>query len=240
MKEPSRTRFGEKYGADVRVVSVPDFSVELCGGTHVPLTGEIGLFHITSESGVSAGVRRIEAITGSGALKHLQRSDELLSRASFHLKTKPEELQDTIDKLMEERKGLQKELEAAKVQLARASAGDLKSQAREIKGIQVLAAEFNGDPKALREEADRLRDQLGTAIVVLGSRGRTVKIIAAITKDIAGKRAHAGELIRHVSSHINGGGGGRPDMAQAGGKNPDGLPAALEAVYEYLEASITS
>jgi alanyl-tRNA synthetase len=229
--------FGEKYGSDVRVVAVPGFSVELCGGTHVPFTGEIGLFHITSESGVSAGVRRIEAITGTGALQHLRRSDALLNETSARLKTKPEQLQETIKKLLEERKTLQKELETARVQLARASAGDLRSQAREINGIQVLAAEFEGDPKALREEADRLRDQLGSAIVVLGSRGKAVKIVAAITKDIAGKRAHAGDLIRHVSRHINGGGGGRPDMAQAGGKNPDGLPDALKAVYEYLEAS---
>ncbi|MCP4806606.1 MAG: alanine--tRNA ligase [Proteobacteria bacterium] len=224
--------FGEKYGDRVRVVEMGEFSTELCGGTHARRTGDIGLFRITSESGVAAGVRRIEGLTGPGAMAWARARDNAAQSASDALRTPIDELPQALERLLGERKRLEKELDSAKRELARASAGDLTEHAREIDGIQVLAAEFQGDASSMRDEADRLRQQLGTALVVLGSRadGKVV-IIAAATKDIAGKRVHAGKIVGAVAKQVGGGGGGRPDMAQAGGRNADALPAALESVY---------
>jgi len=222
--------FGEKYGDQVRVVSVGEFSVELCGGTHASRTGDIGLFRITSESGIAAGVRRIEAVTGPGALAYVRGRDKAASTAAGRLRTGIEDLPEALDRIVAERKRLEKELEAAKRELARAAGGTI--EAREIDGIQVVAAELPGDAGTLRDEADRLRNQLGTALIVLGSReGGKVILVAAATKDIAGKRVHAGKIVGAVAKLVGGGGGGRPDMAQAGGRNPDALPEALEQVY---------
>ena len=224
--------FGEKYKSEVRVVSVGDFSIELCGGTHASRTGDIGLFRITSESGIAAGVRRIEAVTGSGALAYVRRRDKAAVAAATRLRAPIEELPEALDRVVAERKRLEKELDVARRELARATAGDLSTEAREIDGIQVLAAEIPGDAGTLRDEADRLRTQLGTALVVLGSReGGKVVLVAAATPDIAGKRVHAGKIVGAVAKLVGGGGGGRPDMAQAGGRNPDALPGALEHVY---------
>ena len=224
--------FGEKYGDRVRVVQMGEFSTELCGGTHARRTGDIGLFRITSESGVAAGVRRIEGLTGPGAMDWARTRDAAAQSLSDTLRTPVGELPDALERLLAEKKRLEKELDAAKRELARASAGDLTEHAREVDGIQVLAAEFQGDAAAMRDEADRLRQKLGTALVVLGSRaGGKVLIIAAATKDIAGKRVHAGKIVGAVAKQVGGGGGGRPDMAQAGGRNADALPDALESVY---------
>ncbi|RME28127.1 MAG: hypothetical protein D6798_03115 [Deltaproteobacteria bacterium] len=214
-------------------MDVPGFRLELCGGTHVSRTGDIGLFHIISEGGVAAGVRRIEALTGEGALEYVRTQEDAARAASNELRTAVDRLPDAIRRIQEERKRLERELEAARRELARARAGDLTTRAREIAGVQVLAAELDATPAALRDEADRLRDKLGTALVVLGSRsGGKVALVATVSRDIAGKRLHAGHIVRTVAGMVGGGGGGRPDMAQAGGRDGDALPAALERVYE--------
>ena len=223
--------FGEKYGDTVRVVSVPGFSTELCGGTHVHSTGEIGAFHIISESGVAAGVRRIEALTGVGAMTYFQQQEQLIRQVSGTLKVPAASIPDNIQKIIDDRKRLEKEVEALQLELAKSKAGDLKDQAREINGVTVLAAEFEGEPKALRSEADRLRDSLGSAVVILGSRKKGVQLIVAVTKDLI-PRFHAGKIIKEVAAVVDGRGGGRPDMAQAGGKAPEKLPQALERAYE--------
>jgi len=221
--------FGEKYGDRVRVVSVPGFSVELCGGTHVGRTGDIGLFRVMSEGGVAAGVRRIEAQTGTGAIQTVHADDDRLTALADRLKTSPANLLDAVQRMQEERRGVERQLAEAQAKLAKAAAGALLAQARTFHGISVLAAEYDGD---LKEQADRLRDQLGSALVVLGSRadGR-VQLVAAVTKDLAGGRAHAGKVIERIAPIVGGKGGGRPDMAQAGGKDPEGLSAALAEVY---------
>lgn len=225
--------FGEKYGDKVRVVSIPGFSTELCGGTHVQSTGEIGAFHILSESGVAAGVRRIEALTGAGALKYFQNQEQIVRKISGSLKVPASSISENIQKIIEDRKRLEKELERLQLELAKSKAGDLKDQAREINGVTVLAAEFEGDPKTLRSEADRLRDSLGSAVVILGSRKKGVQLIVAVTKDLI-PRFHAGKIIKEIATIVDGRGGGRPDMAQAGGKTPEKLPLALEKSYEVL------
>jgi alanyl-tRNA synthetase len=229
--------FGEKYGETVRVVDVPGFSTELCGGTHARRTGDIGLFRITNESSVAAGIRRIEAETGLCAVTSLKAQDATISAAAALLKTPPSQMPEAISRILEDRKKLTQAVEKLKRELAREQSGDLSSQAREVDGFRVLSAEVNVDAKTLRDEADRLRDTLGTGVVVLGSRqGGAVKLVVTVSKDIAGSRVHAGNLIRQVAGMVGGGGGGRPDMAQAGGKNPDALPAALEAVYDLVGA----
>jgi len=230
--------FGEKYGDVVRVIDVPGVSLELCGGTHAWRTGDIGLFRIVSEAGVAAGVRRIEAQTGEGAMDWIRGRDQAATEAARELRTSPAALVEAIRRIVEDRRTLERELEQARRELARAVAGDLSGQAREIGGVKVLSVEFAGDPAALRDEADRLRDKLGSAVVVLGSRAEgKVQLVAAVSKDLADKRFHAGNIIREIAALIGGGGGGRPDMAQAGGRDPDALPAALERVYALAEAA---
>jgi alanyl-tRNA synthetase len=221
--------FGEKYGNRVRVVSVPGYSVELCGGTHVGRTGDIGLFRIESEAGVAAGVRRIEAVTGAGALASTQRDADVLDLAAERLKTSPALVAEAITRLQEDRRALERRLEEALARIASAAAGQMLDRARDIDGIKVLSAEYDGD---LKEQADRLRDQLGSGLVVLGSRkdGR-VSILAAVTKDLAGKRLHAGKVIERLAPLVGGKGGGRPDLAQAGGREGAGLDSALEQAY---------
>ena len=229
--------FGEKYGDDVRVVSVEGYSTELCGGTHAKRTGDIGLFRITGESSVAAGVRRIEAETGVGAVNTLLTRDAAVSQAANLLKTPPDQLHIAIQRLLDERKRLNQELDTLKRDAARQQSGDLVSQARDVGGFRVLSVELDSDPKTLREEADRLRDSLGSSVVVLGSRqGGSVKLVVTVSKDLAGDKVHAGNLIREIAGMVGGGGGGRPDMAQAGGRDPEALPAALEAVYGLVGA----
>ena len=230
--------FGEKYGSVVRVVDIPNFSIELCGGTHVSNTGEIGLFIIISENGISAGVRRIEALTSTGALDWLRSRNQVSIDAARSLRSKVEDLPSAIEKLLSDKKQLEKELQNLRKDLARANAGDLSETAKTINGISVVSAEFEGDLNSLRAEADRIRNKLGSAVVVLGSRSNGVKLIAAVTKDLAGKQVHAGNLIREVAKIVGGGGGGRPDMAQAGGKNPNALPEALEKVFDLIQATV--
>ncbi len=223
--------FGEKYDNDVRVVAVPGFSVELCGGTHCARTGDIGLLKVQAEAGVAAGVRRIEAQTGTGALRLVAEAQTRLAEASTQLKTDPGRLIEVLTKLQDDKRGLERELAELRHESAKAAASDMLDLARDIGGVKVLAAEFDGD---LKEQADRLRSQLGTSLVALAARrGPKVQLLVAVTSDIAGSRVHAGTLIREIAPLVGGGGGGRPDMAQAGGKDSDGIPSALERVYSW-------
>ena len=229
--------FGEKYGSEVRVVEVPNFSVELCGGTHVEQTGEIALFHVVSETGISAGVRRIEALTSTKAFEWYQDRATIAYEVGQRLRVNLEEIPSQLDKVLDEKRALEKELAELRKQIAQLEAGDLLDNVQTANGIQFIAAEFNGDMNAMREEADRLRNQLGSGVVVLASGTQGAKIMVAATKDLAGSRVHAGNMVRELARYIGGGGGGRPDMAQAGGKNPAGIPDALAAVGTVLTSA---
>jgi alanyl-tRNA synthetase len=228
--------FGEKYDDEVRVVDVPGFSIELCGGTHVDRTGDIGLFRITSEGGVAGGVRRIEAQTGLGALAHVRQRDEILQAASASLKTSPSGLVDSVRKLQDDRKAAERRADQLEAKLASAAASEMGSDATTIDGIKVLVTRFDGDLKA---QADSLRSQLGSSVIFLASeKGGKAVLLAAATKDIAPKRVHAGNLIKAIAPLVDGRGGGRPDMAQAGGKNPAGIDEALAAAREAITAAL--
>ncbi|MFT4625330.1 MAG: alanyl-tRNA synthetase [Myxococcota bacterium] len=221
--------FGEKYDAEVRVVSVPGFSVELCGGTHVSRTGDIGLFRLVSEAGIAAGVRRIEAQTGTGAMEIVQRDADRLAAIAQRLKTPAEQVVESLDRLQEDKRQLERELRKLKTALAKHAADAMLDDVREVHGVKVLAAAFDGDLKA---QADRLRDQLGTSVIVLvGTSGDKVKVLVAASKDIAGSRLHAGKLVKPLAAIVGGGGGGRPDMAQAGGKDPSRVPELLAQAH---------
>ena len=227
--------FGEKYGDEVRVVNMGDFSTELCGGTHVSRTGDIGMFKIVGESGVASGIRRLEAVTGPGALARIQAQERTLQAAALSLKAQPQELGPKLAQIVEHVRALEKELEQIKSRLAKSLGDDLANQAREIAGVRVLAAALpEGDPKALREAADKLRDKLKSCVLVLASvQGEKVNLIAAVSADVA-SRVKAGELVNFVASQVGGKGGGRADMAQAGGTRPAQLSGALESVDAWV------
>jgi alanyl-tRNA synthetase len=226
--------FGEKYGDEVRVLDIGT-SRELCGGTHVARTGDIGLFKIVGESGVAAGIRRVEAVTGRGALAHVQAQETQLARAAALLKAPVAEVEARIAQLQESAKATDKELARLKAKAAASAGDDLAGGAIDIKGTKVLAAALDGaDAKALRETIDKLKNRLGSAAIVLGSvADGKVTLIAGVTPDLIAK-VKAGDLVNHVAQQVGGKGGGRPDMAQAGGTNPAGLPAALESVKDWV------
>ncbi len=226
--------FGEKYGEKVRVVKMGDFSTELCGGTHVSNTGAIHAFRILSEAGIAAGVRRIEALTGDGLMHYYQGLEDTLHEAARLAKTTPAELKNRIGSMMEELKALHAENEKLKSRLAHESLGDVMNQVREIGGVKVLAAKVSdADMNGLRTLGDQLKEKLGEGVIVLASvQGDKVNLMATATDAAQKQGAHAGNLIKAVASLVGGGGGGRPGMAQAGGKNPAGVDAALEKVYE--------
>jgi alanyl-tRNA synthetase len=231
--------FGEKYGEEVRVLSIGDFSVELCGGTHVERAGDIGIFKIVSESGVAAGIRRIEAVTGPKALERFEQDEQQLAAIASTLNARREEVIDKVQQLNERMRTLEKELEQLKTKLASQAGGDLASQAVEIDGMKVLAARLDGaDSKTLRDTLDQLKNKLGAAAVVLGSvEDGKVRLVAGVTKAEAA-RLKAGELINAVAEQVGGRGGGRPDMAQAGGNQPENLDAALASVPEWVRAQL--
>ncbi|MFC5462521.1 alanine--tRNA ligase [Massilia niabensis] len=234
VKHGAMALFGEKYGDEVRVLDIGS-SKELCGGVHVTRTGDIGLFKIVSESGVAAGIRRIEAVTGEGALAWVQATNAKLLAAAAALKTAPEELPSRIAQVQDQVKLLEKEVAALKSKLASGQGDELVSQAVDVNGIKVLAATMDGaDVTSLRETMDKLKDKLQTAAIVLASvvDGK-VSLIAGVTKDATGK-VKAGELVNFVAQQVGGKGGGRPDMAQAGGTDPSGLPAALAGVAAWV------
>ncbi|MEH7272571.1 alanine--tRNA ligase, partial [Neobacillus vireti] len=230
--------FGEKYGDIVRVVKVGDYSLELCGGCHVPNTSVIGLFKIVSESGIGAGTRRIEAVTGESAYQLLNDQVGLLKDAADKLKTNPKEVVNRIEALMAEIKQLQRENESLAAKLGNIEAGNLVSKAKQIDGVTVLAAKVQAtDMNNLRNMADDLKQKIGSAVILLGSVNEgKVNLIAAVTKDLMDKGYHAGKLIKEVATRCGGGGGGRPDMAQAGGKDPEKLDSALRFVDEWVKS----
>jgi alanyl-tRNA synthetase len=226
--------FGEKYGETVRVLDIGS-SRELCGGTHVKATGDIGLFKIVSEGGVAAGVRRIEAVTGANALAYLQSLEDTVTQAAGALKAQPAELNARIQQVLDQVKALEKELSAAKGKLASAQGDELLSQAVDVKGIKLLVATLEGaDAKTLRDTMDKLKDKIKTAVIVLTAvDGDKVQIAAGVTADTVGK-VKAGELASFVAAQVGGKGGGKPDMAMAGGTNPAALPAALASVQAWV------
>ncbi len=232
--------FGDKYGEVVRVVSMDDFSVEFCGGTHVPNTGVIGTFKIVSEVGISAGVRRIEALTSNGAFRYYKELEEELREASKAAKTEPSKLADKIESMLSEIKALSSENAKLKDKLAKNSAGDALSNAVDVNGIKVLPAQIKDtDMNSLRSLGDDFKSKLGSAVVILASaKDGKVNLIAMATDDAVAKGAHAGNIIKAAASFVGGGGGGRPNMAQAGGKNPAGIKAALDAALETAKTQL--
>jgi alanyl-tRNA synthetase len=235
IKSGAMALFGEKYGDEVRVLRMGDFSTELCGGTHVSRTGDIGLFKIVSESGVAAGIRRVEAVTAEGALAYTHEVEARLNEAARALRAPATEVGIKIAQIVDNVKTLEKELSRLKGKLASSQGGDIAAQAVEVNGAHVLAATIDGaDAKVLRETMDQLKGRFKSAAIVLGStEGGKVTLIAGVTSDLTGK-IKAGDLVNHVATQVGGKGGGRPDMAQAGGTNPAALPAALQSVRSWV------
>ena len=232
--------FGEKYGDTVRVVMVGDFSKELCGGTHVGHTGEIGSFKILSESGVAAGIRRIEAITGRNVTAYYQDMEEKLNAVAVALKTSPASLLERAEHLMAEMKALQSENESLKSKAAKDALGDVSDQVKEIKGVKFLSTSVAGvDMNGLRDLGDQLKTKIGEGVIVLMSEcDGKVNMVAMATQEAIDKGAHAGNLIKGIAALVGGGGGGRPNMAQAGGKNPAGISAAIAEASKVLDSQL--
>ena len=232
--------FGEKYGDIVRVVSMGDFSIEFCGGTHVANTGDIMAFKILSETGVAAGVRRIEALTAKGLMNYYEDLEMKLHEAAKLLKATPDHLTEKVTHLLGENKALKSEVESLKSKLAKDAMGDVMDQVTEVKGVKLLATKLEGvDMNGLRDLGDQLKDKLGEGVILLASVNEgKVSLMAMATPGAMEKGAHAGNLIKAVAGCVGGGGGGRPNMAQAGGKNPDGVEAAIAKAREVLEGQI--
>ncbi|GAA0698926.1 alanine--tRNA ligase [Vreelandella titanicae] len=232
--------FEAKYAENVRVLTIgaDDFSIELCGGTHVARSGDIGCCHVMSEVGIASGVRRIEAITGENALAHFREQEARLERLGERLKTKPEQVEARVESLVERNRSLEKELEQLKAKLASVAGSDMLSQVQEVNGVKLLATQLDGvSGKDLRGILDQLKNKLSSGVIILGVADQAagkVSLIAGVTQDLTG-RVKAGELVNHVASQVGGKGGGRPDMAQAGGSQPDALPDALKSVPAWLE-----
>jgi len=231
--------FGEKYADQVRVLTIDDFSKELCGGTHVRRTGDIGLFKIVSEGSVAAGTRRIEAVTGEGVLKQLRHASETLALVAASLRAKPDELLPAVEKLAGSEKKLRKELEAQQMKRAASQAGDLAKEAHEVKGARVVAARVEvTDRAAMRQMVDDLRGKLQSGVIVLGSvSDGKVALIAAVTKDLTNK-LDAGKIVKQAAAFVEGSGGGRKDLAEAGGKNPAKLDESIRAVPSIIESML--
>jgi alanyl-tRNA synthetase len=235
LKTGAMALFGEKYGDRVRVIKIGDFSTELCGGTHLGRTGEIGLLKVTTEGAVASGVRRVEAVAGPAALESVARTESALRQAADMLKIGPLDVPARLQKLLDEQRTLEKQLRELEARLARSRAEDLTASARQINGVAVIAGRIDGlDADGLRSVADTLRTRLGSGVVCVGSvLDGKVNLIAAVTKDLT-SRFPAGKLIQEVAKAVGGGGGGRPDLAQAGGKDPARLDAALELAYAFV------
>ena len=229
--------FGEKYESDVRVLSMGDFSMELCGGTHVERTGDIGLFKIISESGVAAGVRRVEAVTGQAALEWVVRTDQVLRDVAAMVRGSREDVDEKVRELVERSRRLEKELQQLKSKLASGQSGDLSTQAKDVDGIKVLAAQVDGaDAKALRDAVDQLRNKLGSSIIVLATvKDGKVVLVAGVSADLLA-RFKAGDIVGAVAAQVGGRGGGRADFAQAGGTQPENLGPALAGVETFVRS----
>ena len=239
-KSGAMALFGEKYGETVRVVSMGDFSKELCGGTHVPNTGVITTFKILSESGISAGVRRIEALTGDAVFAYYHDIEQELEEAAKVVKATPATLLDRLHHMTEELKAAHSEIESLKSKMAKDALGDVTADVHDIKGVKLLAKKLeNVDMNGLRDLGDQLKENLRDGVIVLASvTDGKVSLLAMATDGAQKKGAHAGNLIKGIASEVGGGGGGRPNMAQAGGKNPAGVEAALKKAEEVLAAQI--
>jgi alanyl-tRNA synthetase len=227
--------FGEKYADEVRVLRMGDFSTELCGGTHVNAVGDIGLFKITAETGSAAGVRRIEAVTGQRAIEWMEADEERVQRVAEMIKSGREEIEDKLSQILERNRKLEKELEQLKAKLASAAGSDLAADAVSVGEVKVLAAHLDGaDPKSLRDTMDQLKNKLGSAVILVATvADGKVSLVAGVTKDLTGQMK-AGDLVKLAAEQVGGKGGGRPDMAQAGGSNPDALPQALALVEPWV------
>jgi alanyl-tRNA synthetase len=232
MKTGAMAIFEEKYGDEVRIVDIGDgLSLELCGGTHTGRTGDIGVFRILGEGAVAANVRRIEALTGAAALQHDQKRDERLKNAALLLKVSPDKLVDRLKRFLDETKEKEREIESLKGRLFSEKSTDLLKDQREIQGVLVVAKELEADtPKELREAVDRIKDKMGSGIVLLGATAKgKAMLICAVTKDLT-DRFNAGQIIRELSGIVGGKGGGRPDMAQGGGDKPEKLADAIASL----------
>jgi alanyl-tRNA synthetase len=231
--------FGEKYGERVRVVTVPEFSRELCGGIHVGATGEIGLFKIVGQGSVAAGVRRVEALTGPGAYQHVRREEQVLADAAARIKVRPHELPERLERLQDSARELEREVQRLQAKLAAGSLDDMLAGVRDVAGVRVVGASLERmDAKGLRELGDRVRERLQSGVVALASQtdGR-VTWITMVTKDLT-PRLHAGNLARELAKITGGGGGGRPDLAEAGGKDPARIGEALGKLAELVQAQL--
>ena len=240
-KTGAQALFGEKYGDIVRVVNIGGFSIEFCGGTHVKNTSEIMAFKIISETGVAAGVRRIEALTSQGLLDYYDTLEKKMNEAAKLLKASPDNLAEKITHVMSENKTLHSEVESLKSRLAQDAMGDVMDQVQEVKGVKLLAAEVDGvDMNGLRDLGDQMKEKLGEGVVVLasGNEGK-VSLMVTATEGAMKQGAHAGNLIKAIAGLVGGGGGGRPNMAQAGGKNPAGIKDALAKAVEALEGQLS-
>ncbi len=239
-QEGAMALFGEKYGDTVRVVKMGDFSTELCGGTHVSNTGAISSFKILSESGVAAGVRRIEAFTGDNVFAYYKELEQNIEELAKKVKATPAQLLEKVDHLMAELKSVHSELESLKSKAAKDALGNVLDQVIEVNGVSLLATSVaDVDMNGLRELGDQLKDKLGEGVVVLISNmDGKVNLIAMATQGAMDKGAHAGNLIKGIAALVGGGGGGRPNMAQAGGKNPSGIPDAIAKAKEVLSEQV--
>ena len=239
VKAGAMALFGEKYGDEVRVLKIGDFSTELCGGTHVERSGDIGCFKIISETGVASGVRRIEAVTGQGCFDWIKNQDKVLASIAGLVKSSADKASDKVRLVIEKNKQLEKELGRLKSKLASSAGGELSAQAVDVDGIKVLAVKLDDvDPKSLRDMVDQLKNKLGSAAIVLATvRGDKVSLIAGVSKDQT-RRLKAGDLVNSVATKVGGKGGGRPDMAQAGGNDPSGLDEALKQVPAWVQEQV--
>jgi alanyl-tRNA synthetase len=233
--------FGEKYGSRVRVVEVPGFSKELCGGTHVARTGDIGLFKIVKEESIGAGIRRIEAVCGRAALERFQEDEARLMAIAELLRTTPAELPAQVERLQAELKRLEREVEVLRLRLAAQAVTDILHSVREVRGVKVLAERVEGlDPSGLRELADRLLQKLASGVIVLGQTGNgKATLLVRVSRDLV-PPLDAGKIVRELAAIIGGRGGGRPDLAEAGGRDPERLPEALEAAYRIVAEMLTA
>jgi alanyl-tRNA synthetase len=229
--------FGEKYGDEVRMVSIGDYSRELCGGTHSHHTGDIGPFKIVGESSVAAGIRRIEALTGTGALEYIQNQEKTLKETAVLLRAAPQDLAGRVEKLLAQQKELEKEIERVKAQAMSRQFVPTGQDIREINGLKVLSQQVDVDSaKDLRVMLDNLKNQIKSGVIVLGAEAADGKamLICGVTKDLT-DRYHAGEIIKELSAKVGGKGGGRPDMAQGGGPHSKKIKEALESVFDMVE-----
>ncbi|MFN3239210.1 MAG: DHHA1 domain-containing protein, partial [Pseudomonadales bacterium] len=234
--------FGEKYSEQVRVLTMGEgFSIELCGGTHAERTGDIGLMRIVAETGIASGVRRIEAVTGTKAMEQINTMEELLEQSMSLVKADQNNVLDKLSALVAQNKKLEKEVASLNMKLASGAGADISDSAVTIQGVKVVVHQLaGGDPKTLPDAMDRVKNKLGSGVVILAAvNDDKVALIAGVTKDLT-DRVNAGQLVNHVASQVGGKGGGRPDMARAGGSDPAALPAALESVTPYLEEQLGS